>query len=315
MKKRFKPVKRVRFKNLFFPIFSLFILLLFAYVENNVKVSLSENKIISSLINNKNKYSYTEIDDLYFSKEIYNYIRNNLFNSPVNLLKNELNYDSGKTDTIETISLSYIEKKIPRIYIYNSHQGETYRAQYLEEYNIVPDVLMAANILKEKLDDLNIPTLVENSNILSYMNENNLNHNDSYIASRYFLNKIINKYPFMDLYIDLHRDAISHSLSTTEIDGKACAKIMFVIGLEHSSYEKNLEVVNKINNIILEKYPSLTRGILKKSGYGVNGIYNQDAKGNVILIELGGNENNIEEINNTLDIVSRVIWEYINEKK
>ena len=53
---------------------------------------------------------------------------------------------------------------------------------------------------------------------------------------------------------------------------------------------------------------------MKKKGYGVNGIYNQDLKGNVILIEIGGNENNIEEINNTLDIMALVIGEYLNEK-
>ena len=54
---------------------------------------------------------------------------------------------------------------------------------------------------------------------------------------------------------------------------------------------------------------------MKKEGYGVNGVYNQDLKENVILIEIGGNENNIEEVNNTLDLVAHVIGEYINEKE
>jgi len=54
---------------------------------------------------------------------------------------------------------------------------------------------------------------------------------------------------------------------------------------------------------------------MKKQGYGVNGIYNQDLKSNVILIEIGGHENNIDEVNNTLDLVSLAIKEYLNEKE
>ena len=90
---------------------------------------------------------------------------------------------------------------------------------------------------------------------------------------------------------------------------------VFVIGLEYSTYEKNLSVANELNNIIINKYPTLTRGIMKKEGYGVNGVYNQDLSSNVILIEVGGNENNIDEINNTLDLLSEVIGEYLNEKE
>ena len=53
---------------------------------------------------------------------------------------------------------------------------------------------------------------------------------------------------------------------------------------------------------------------MKKQGYGVNGVYNQDLASNVILIEIGGHENNIDEVNNTLDLVADAIKEYLNEK-
>ena len=187
--------------------------------------------------------------------------------------------------------------------------------EYLEDYNVVPDVLMASLMLKDKLESNNISSIVEENDILKYMKDNNLDHSGSYKASRIYLEKILTSYPNMDLYIDLHRDAATHKVSTTIINDKPCAKILFVIGLENSNYKKNLEKVTKLNNIILEKYPSLTRGIMKKQGYGVNGIYNQDLDERVILIEIGGHENNIEEINNTLDLIAEVIGEYLNEKK
>jgi stage II sporulation protein P len=99
------------------------------------------------------------------------------------------------------------------------------------------------------------------------------------------------------------------------INGKDCAKILFVIGLEYDTYQNNLKAVEEINNIINAKYPNLSRGIMKKQGYGVNGVYNQDLGSNVILIEIGGHENNIDEVNNTLDLVADAIKEYLNEKK
>ena len=187
--------------------------------------------------------------------------------------------------------------------------------EYLEDYNIVPDVLMASNMLKDKLDSIGIESIVEESDILAYMKDNNLNHAGSYKASRHFLKQAIENYPSIKLFIDLHRDAASHKSTITTVDGKVCAKVLFVIGLEYKTYESNLSVATKINNIILKEYPSLTRGIMKKEGYGVNGIYNQDLASNVILIEIGGNENNIEEINNTLDLIAQVIGEYLNEEK
>ncbi|MDO4963798.1 MAG: stage II sporulation protein P [bacterium] len=213
------------------------------------------------------------------------------------------------------MSLNYNESEKPLIYLYNSHQNETYSKEYLEEYNITPDILMASKMFKEKLDNLKIYTIVEEADILSYMKNHNLDHSGSYIASRVYLKEAINKYSDAYLYIDLHRDAATHDSTTTTINGLKCAKILFVIGLEYDTYESNLEVATTLNDLILNKYPALTRGIMKKKGVGVNGVYNQDLKDNVILIELGGNESNIDEINNTLDLLAEIIGDYINEKK
>ena len=59
--------------------------------------------------------------------------------------------------------------------------------------------------------------------------------------------------------------------------------------------------------------PTLDRGVLKKSGKGVNGIYNQDFNSNTMLIEVGGQYNNIIEVNNTLKVFAKVLSKYIKE--
>ena len=88
---------------------------------------------------------------------------------------------------------------------------------------------------------------------------------------------------------------------------------MFVVGLEHKNYEKNLNTATEVNRLFEEKYPGLSRGIYKKEGTGVNGIYNQDISENVMLIELGGVDNNIDEVMNTINAITDVLSIYIGE--
>ena len=111
----------------------------------------------------------------------------------------------------------------------------------------------------------------------------------------------------------MHRDSSLKSKTTTTIDGKSYARVMFLVGLEHDNYNANLKVATDINNLIKAKYPSLTRGIYKKSGPGVNGIYNQDFNSNCILIELGGQYNTMLEVSNTIDILAKILYDYIGE--
>jgi len=302
MRKRFKSKRKIKIKGIITLFFLMLLIYLFITYFKNIQIVNSNKNFINNILSEINNNSINNT---------IKYIKQNIFNSPINILKSQIKYDNKKTIT----NFAYVEIENPKIYIYNTHQGETYSKKYLEEYNITPDVLMASKMLSEKLNNLNINTIVEENDILEYMNKNNLDHSGSYIASRHFLEQVINKYNSIELYIDLHRDAISHDLSYININGKDCAKILFVIGLEYDTYLNNLAIVEKINNIINAKYPGLSRGIMKKQGYGVNGIYNQDLKSNVILIEIGGHENNIDEVNNTLDLVSLAIKEYLDEKK
>ena len=98
------------------------------------------------------------------------------------------------------------------------------------------------------------------------------------------------------------------------LDIGGTADRMFVVGKEHDNYLKNLENTKRLNDMIKDKYPTLTRGVLEKEGAGVNGIYNQDLGSNIMLIEVGGNYNNISEVANTIDLIIPIIGEYINEK-
>lgn len=277
------------------------------------------------------KYSYENKGSNIFSK-VYDYAKENMVNIPSNILETKVVYkelpNSSKNNDLKEIEKNTNEEKKdvvvhnndsntslePLIYLYNSHQKEGYSKEYMEDYNVVPDVFLASHIMQEKLNNKGIKTLVMEDDITAYLNNNNLDYSRSYQASRYYLKPVIEKYKSVKLFIDLHRDSTPKEASTVSIENKDYAKVMFVIGKEYDTYESNLAIANLINDKINSKYPDLSRGVLQKEGYGVNGVYNQDLASNVILIELGGDKNNLEEVENTIDILVEIIGEYVNEK-
>ena len=229
--------------------------------------------------------------------------------SPLSVLKNMM--DNFKNINVPVANLKTTE---PSIYIYNTHQQEEYVNTLDAVYSMTPTVYTAANLLKNSLEEKNIKAIVEEGNITEYLSNNGLNYDDSYIASRYYLTKAIERYPNIKLFIDLHRDALSHDAATVQYDGKNYAKVLFVVGLDHNSYQSNLDLANELNNSILEKYSFLTRGVMEKSGPLVNGVYNQDLKQNIILLEIGGNESTIDEVSNTIELISEIIYKKIGDE-
>ena len=119
------------------------------------------------------------------------------------------------------------------------------------------------------------------------------------------------KYSSLNYYIDIHRDSVGKSLATTTYNNKTYAKILFVIGLENKNYKDNLKNAEKLNSIIKNKIPNISRGIIKKQGKGVNGVYNQDFSPNVFLIEVGTKDSTKEEVINTINILKESLLEYI----
>ena len=168
-------------------------------------------------------------------------------------------------------------------------------------------------LLKEKLNERGLSTIVEDTNLTEFITLNNWSYNNSYKASRIFLLDKKNTYPSLKYFIDIHRDSVNRETSTVKISNQNYARILFVVGLEHNKYQKNLDFTNKLNDISNKLYPGLSRGVLKKSGEGVDGIYNQDVNENVILIEIGGIDNNIEEVLNTINALCDILQRYIKE--
>lgn len=306
MKKIFKTRKHNITQKIITTIILCIILIILYFIIKFKFISLSA----VTLIRKSNLYGAIEVDNTII--KITSTLVGVDINHPQTIIRNAIFYESpntiyyaikNKKEENTLTNNKIIEKTEPLVYIYNTHDTEEYI-----DYNVFD----ASIYLKNKLNTLGINTIVEENRTSKIRDDYGWNYSQSYKASRINLEKIRNDNPSLKLFIDLHRDSVGKNYTSIEINEKKYAKILFVVGKEHNNYLQNLYFTQSIDETI-KKYANISKGILEKSGYGVNGIYNQDIAQNVILMEVGGNENTKEEVNNTLDIISNVIKEILDE--
>ena len=294
MLKRFKAKKNIR-KDLIIKYIGIVFLLLFI-----IKFFMNMFLAIPPTITFSNKKLYS-IKKYFFDSPI---------NEPLKLLginkieKEEiipLKYSINNIDAKEDI----MDIKQYNIYIYNTHQKESYIDK--------KTVLDASKYIKNISSKYNINVDIELNDITEFMRVNNMSYEYSYKASRYYIKNVLKKK--YDLLIDLHRDSLDKKAVTLTNKNKSYSKILFVIGGENKNYKYNYKIANEINNRIKKKYPKLTRGIIIKSGKGVDGVYNQDLAHNIILIEIGSDKSSFNEVKNTIDLIVPIIGDYLNETK
>lgn len=322
--------KTSKFKIIFYLII---VYLSFAYTfYYSIKSSntITNKEFINLILSKGNANINNDYSLINIVNDTVNFLFNIDFKSPSTILNKELLASGKKNNEIDIMHdddysdmeelkkiSSYIEDpnpvdiNNPIIYIYNSHQLENYSNKSLDIYGITPNVLMASYILKEKLNTMGLSTVVETTNLTDFLNANGWNHASSYKASRLLILNNKSKYNTLKYFIDIHRDSVSKEVATININNKNYARILFVVGLEHDNYQKNLDNMNALNKLCEKYYPGLSRGIYKKSGPGVNGIYNQDINEFTMLIEVGSYINTIDEVFNTIEALSNILYKYI----
>ena len=260
--------------------------------QNDIKSFLLET---SSLKSNKKRSTHNTILDLLLENTIGKEKLENSQDFPKDI-KQEYIEDQ------ERPNLSY-----PILYIYNTHQAEQYTINAKSEEDIIPTVMLASYYLREKMNKLGIQTMVETERINEVLRNQGWDYSSSYLVSRLLLKNAKETYPSLKYYIDLHRDSIARDLSIIERQGKTYAKVLFVVGTDYDNYFVNLNFAKYISESLNKKVENLSRGILTKGGSQVNGVYNQDFSSHMLLIELGGEYNTIEEIKNTIDVLAEVL--------
>lgn len=284
----------------------LFLYLFVSYFLPKIKLENGNSDFIIKILN---KTNFNVVEEKANDNYVYNLINavNGIeISKPISIVDKVFAYNSSSDENLATQVFSYIQNQVvdkPRVYIYNTHTNEGYLGDKIAGYDNEPGVILASLILQEKLNAKGIQTVVEERSAADYIKEHNIDYKYSYKATRVFLEDKLKEYNGYDLIIDLHRDALSKDLSTTTIDGKSYAKTLLVMNKNFP----NVNIAQKLNEIFNSKYPTLSRGIYDK----YSDDFNQDLNSKVILLEVGGNNNTIDEVINTIDAVANSIEELL----
>jgi len=183
--------------------------------------------------------------------------------------------------TTEALQTSVPVTSSKKIHLYNTHQGEEYVG-----YNYFCDV--------------------EQNDFENYKNIHRIAYNQSYVVSKMYLENSLRENGQYDLVIDFHRDSLDKKYSTLVYNQKSYAKILFVVGKSSGKFDMVNQLSTELSNRANEKVPGLSKGIMVKKNH-----YNQGICDHTILIEFGGQSNTKEEVQNTIEVMSQVIKEYL----
>lgn len=191
----------------------------------------------------------------------------------------------------------------PAVLIVHTHATETYLPASSGNYHSKKEknsVREVGEILAKSLEEEGI-AVVHDKTL-----HDDPSYNNSYYRSYETVEKLLKEYPTVEVVIDLHRDAIAAESkgATVTINGKTCARYMYVVSTVSPTYQTNLQFVQALNKIAGDHYNGFTGSVLER-GYQ----YNQHLGDKAMLLEFGNNRNDIEEVKNTAKIYGKILAE------
>ena len=227
----------------------------------------------------KNDYFKLLLSDTYGDNFYINLVEiiNKNFN-PLNIIE----LDEVKSNNFNLSNNIYVSN--PIVYIYNSNQDEEYK----EEYNINPSIIMASFLLSNKLNELGINSIFEETNINEFSSNNNISDNETL---NLFINDKLNTYPSLKYIINIGRS--NERKSSITINNKKYA----LIGLYAN--EENITLLNRINTKLNERYK------------GISKIYIDSEYNRFINIDFGGVNSSMKEVLNSIEVFSNIFKEVI----
>lgn len=193
-----------------------------------------------------------------------------------------------------------------RVFIYHTHSWESYISSKGEATSQT-NITLVGDLLGEALSAKGIESKVDKTNISQKLKEKNWGTSRSYHVSRQIVQDVMSNNKDYKYFIDIHRDSFGKDVTTKIINDKPFAKLAFVIGQDNKQYDQNVQFAEYLHQYLESNYLGVSRGIVGKSGEGVDGVYNQDLSPNMLVIEVGGVENSLDEIKNTIRILAEAI--------
>lgn len=191
----------------------------------------------------------------------------------------------------------------PTVLIYHSHTTECYTLLDAGFYTESTD-LKTKDITRNMVRVGDEICRILEANGIGVVHDREIHdtsYNDSYDSSRKSVEEYLEKYPSIEITIDVHRDSITYKdgtkvKPTTVVDDKKAARMMIISGCQHGkvknfeNWEYNLRFSSAVTNKINSMYPDLMRPILFSERK-----YNMDLTKNSFLLEIGTEGNTLDE--------------------
>lgn len=208
--------------------------------------------------------------------------------------------------------LSLEKSEEPQILIFHTHGSEGFSDSRAGEP--ADTVLGAGEVLAETLREKYGYNVLHDTTIFDRKNGKD-NRNNAYNEALDHLEKLLQKYPSIEVVIDLHRDAGTKRVAT--VNGKQVAKVMLFNGLCRNTQGKltylpnenlkdNLAFSFQMKLIGDELYPGLMNRIFLKDYR-----YNMHLKERYLLVELGTEKNTVEEAINAMEPLADVLHQVL----
>ena len=281
--------------------------------KSDIKKAIYGNKEINEKLDNIENMSNAVIGAFKDAKDMPS--KNTLINAffkfetAISKAKEEIDYYSILTNSNEMVDLENM-----KILIFHTHSQETYKDQNMsEEGGVIYAGELLGKVLKDKYG----------FEVIHYTGKHDLvdgkiNRDGSYERIEENVKAIIESNKDIMLAIDLHRDGVDESIKlVSEIEGKKCAQIMLVNGLSMQQKNGALEEIISLKNEYLYNnlnlsmnmhlvsdylFPKLSRKILIKPYR-----YSLHMLPNTALVELGAQNNTLEEVENTIPYLAEII--------
>ncbi|TLS53738.1 stage II sporulation protein P [Paenibacillus antri] len=200
-------------------------------------------------------------------------------------------------------------------FIYHSHNRESWlpelkgtsKDQPNEAFDADVNVSMLGARLQKKLEEFGVGAVHSGTDYNTAVK--NFNYNYSYKYSKTTVKEALAVHDDLVYLLDIHRDSSRREQTTVEIDGKAYAKMYFIVGQGNPNWKDNEALAKRIHEKMEKKLPGVSKGILTKGTRHGHGEYNQSLSKGSVLIEIGGVDNTLEESNRTIDALASIIAE------
>ncbi|MBR2861032.1 MAG: stage II sporulation protein P [Clostridia bacterium] len=216
----------------------------------------------------------------------------------------------GVFDLISTPTPTDSKKEKLTVLIYHTHNDESYYKGYYkyeetetgrsfdENYNVIS----VGKTLKNELESKGFNVIHDTSDNVS--DGFNYAYDTSY--------KSIKKYKNVDIYIDLHRDAYSQEDGKNYVRngiGTEYAFIRLVVGngrnyKDPPNYKENGKLAEEITEKLNEIQPNVCREVFYK-----NARLNQHVSKKCLLVEIGNEKNDINQVKNSARLLASAIEE------